>query len=218
MGTWEELKAVVAELNDDPRRPVRGFVGAVGDQPPSPPCQLSLAAWAVEIAESIAARFGNEVSLTVGALHFPDRTLPDDRLRDQSAIERLPRLPDDVEVTLSVPLVVRSGFDERAEVEFHNHVGDELVIHTNGVLTARVVVPTSSEVVGGCHGWQTAPLVVFRCAPGGRVLVPLLVGTTSFVPALGYAIPPGACAVEAVVDLHGRGRYVTRRLLMTVTP
>ena len=207
---------MVSELGDDPRRPLRGFVGAVGGRPPSPPCQLSLAAWAIEIAESIAARFGDDVSLTVGALHFPDRTLPDGRLHDQQATARLPRLPDDVEVTLPVPLVVRSGFDERAEVEFHNHRPDELVIHTNGVLTARVVVPSTGEVVGGFYGWQTVPLVVFRCAPGERVSVPLLVGTTSFVPSLGYAIPPGSCAVEAVVDLHGRGRFVTSRLPITV--
>ncbi len=210
---------MVSELSDDPRRPLRGFMGVVGERPPSPPCQLSLAAWAVEIAESIAARFGSDVSLTVGALHFPDRTLanPDGALRDQQSPERLPRLPADVEVVLPPPIVVRSGFDERGALELHNHGGDELVIHTNGVLTARVVVPSSSEVVGGFHGWQTAPLVVFRFAPGERVSVPLLVGTTSFVPALGYAIPPGAWAVEAVVDLPGRGRFVTPRLPMTVT-
>ena len=206
---------MVSELGDDPRRPLRGFVGAVGERPPSPPFQLSLAAWAVEIAESITARFGNDVSLTVAALHFPDRTLAKP---DQQATERLPRLSEDVEVTLPLPLMVHSGFDERATLELHNHSDDELVIHTNGVLTARVVVPSTGEVVGGFYGPQTLPLVIFRCARGDRVSVPLLVGTTSLVPAIGYAIPPGACSVEAVVDLHGRGRFVTPRLLMTVTP
>jgi hypothetical protein len=44
-------------------------------------------------------------------------------------------------------------------------------------------------VDGGFSGFQTLPLVVFRVAPGQTGRVPLLIGTASFTPRLGYAVP-----------------------------
>jgi hypothetical protein len=45
--------------------------------------------------------------------------------------------------------------------------------------------------VGGYTGAQHAPLQMFTATPGATIRIPLLVGTASFSPALGYALPTG---------------------------
>jgi hypothetical protein len=51
-------------------------------------------------------------------------------------------------------------------------------------------------------GAQQLPLVIFRVPPGQTGQVPLLIGTASATPHLGYAIPPGDWGIEA---LRGSG-------------
>ncbi len=78
-------------------------------------------------------------------------------------------------------------------------------VRTNGKLMAVVLAPATGNVVGGYSGAQRLPVVVFRVPPGERTTIPLLVGTASFVPELGYAVPVGAWEIAA--DLHlGDGR------------
>jgi hypothetical protein len=56
-------------------------------------------------------------------------------------------------------------------------------------------------MIGGFLSWQTLPLILFRIAPGATERVPLLIGTTSSVPSLGYAIPPGTWALRVTLTL-----------------
>jgi hypothetical protein len=125
---------------------------------------------------------------------------------------------DEVAVSLRDELEVRSGFDAISELQLRNLGSRELTIRTNGNLTARVLDPVSGEVVGGFVGAQPTPGVVFRLVAGETTSVPLLLGTTSFVRALGYAIPPGQWTFDAVLDLGDSGRYVTPQLPFTVVP
>jgi len=225
--TWavaasDEIRELVARLRDDPGRPIRGFSAAVGERVPSPSCHLTLAAWATELAESVRSRFGSEVAVTVGALSFPDRTFLSAGGGDvvvHRPPENLPRLSsEEVAVSLEGELSVRSGFDVMSEMQLRNLGARELTIRTNRNLTARVLDPTTLEVVGGFTGAQALPGRNFHAAPGEMIVIPLLVGTTSLVPALGYAIPPGNWAIDAVLDLGNGGRYVTATVPITVLP
>ena len=57
-------------------------------------------------------------------------------------------------------------------------------------------------IVGGYTGYQTAALFIFRAAPGESIGMPLLIGTASSDPKLGYAVPRGCWAIEAVPNLE----------------
>ena len=103
-----------------------------------------------------------------------------------------------------------------------NHLTTEITLATNGTITAAVTDPGSGGVVGGFIGWQTLPLILFRVAPGGSERVPLLIGTTSSTPRLGYAIPPGTWAAQATLTLGPDPRDGVRKrprpLPLTITP
>jgi len=57
---------------------------------------------------------------------------------------------------------------------------------------AVVADPQTGEAVGGFSGAQHLPLIIFRVAPGESGRVPLLIGTASFTPRLGYTAHPGS--------------------------
>ena len=125
--------------------------------------------------------------------------------------------PNEMTVELDAPIVVASGHHVHGALRFHNLSADPIVIKTNGVVTAQVVDPRTGETVGGYTGYQTAPLVRFVVDPGSTTVVPLLVGTGSRSPELGYAIPAGAWAVQATLMLEN-GRWVrTPMLPITIT-
>jgi hypothetical protein len=71
-------------------------------------------------------------------------------------------------------------------------------------------------VAGRYTGGQRLALVVFRVAPGKTERIPLLVGTSSYDPALGYAVPPGRWALFAVLRLEDGRRLKTPLLGVTV--
>jgi hypothetical protein len=73
-------------------------------------------------------------------------------------------------------------------------------------------------VVGGFSGLQHLPGVPFSVRPHFSTVVPLVVGTASVVPQLGYAVPVGEWALDAVLDVHGLGRYRTPRLPVAIVP
>ena len=97
-------------------------------------------------------------------------------------------------------------------------MGDhELTIKTNGHFTAMVFDTRTGDVVGGYWGAQRIPLITFAVFPGDHTTIPLLVGTVSFVPELGYTVPAGLWAMAT--DLHlGDGRVVrSPSLPLTIT-
>ena len=107
----------------------------------------------------------------------------------------------EIAAELDGPAVVGSGHTLRHGLLLRNRTGSELQIATNGQVTATVVDPHTGEIVGGSAGFQFLPLVIFRVAPGQTGRVPLLIGTASSTPRLGYAIPPGHWGVQATLAL-----------------
>ena len=86
-------------------------------------------------------------------------------------------------------------------------------------------------VVGGGTGIEHLVSVEISVASGATMIVPLVVGTASYVPELGHAIPAGNWAMRVVLDIQdvdgvgwqrptdraGRRRLRTPLLPITVT-
>ena len=221
MAVWVELSLTLARLLTEQPGALRRYPDPSRGEAGTPPYRISLAAWAESVAGELNRRFGDDVDLTVGALPYPPGR-PPRRARPRPPGEPADPLdPREAEAELDGPAVVRSGHTLRHRLLIRNHTGDELVIATNGQVTASVVDPESGEVVGGFAGYQTLPLVTFRAAAGQTVPIPLLIGTASRTERLGYALPPGTWGLQATLKLaRGAETYVHRRtpvLPLTIT-
>ncbi|MGA2805269.1 MAG: hypothetical protein ABSF89_12910 [Acidimicrobiales bacterium] len=227
MTVWDELKVVLLELEGkgtlvmypDPRV----------DDNRQPPFQIHLQAWATDAAESLHRRFGDDVELVVGFLRYPQRQ---PRRQHTGARDDIPDMdPTLMTVELDAPIVVASGHTVRGALRVHNLSADTIVICTNGHVTAQVLDPDTRAVVGCFAGGQILPGIYFRAAPGETVVVPVLVGTASFSPDLGYVVPAGEWAIQVILELEdenatgwqrgtsrpGRRRVRTPLLPITVT-
>lgn len=147
--------------------------------------------------EDYAARLhqvhGDALDIVVGSLPFP-ATGPERRPtrgpRTATPQSPYPELPSYLEASLMHPVSVTSGAHAHAELSLRNTGPADLVLLTTGGVVASVVDPATGEPVGGWSGAQTAPLVRLRLASAGSISVPLLIGTTSYRPELGYCVPP----------------------------
>ncbi len=170
---------------------------------------VRLRADAEHVAAELQGRYGDAIDLTVGFLHFPECAVPQAAaplLASLGQPEAVP-LPEELHVVAIEVLKVKSGANLQSAIRLINEGDVEVVAQTNGRLTPRVVDPKSNETVGGYSGAQTMPLVRFRAPAGGSVEIPLLVGTASTVPRLGYAVPPGLWAVEITLGLGVPGVF-----------
>lgn len=117
--------------------------------------------------------------------------------------------------------MVRSGHMLHHGLLLRNLTARLVSIATNGQVTAVVVDPQRAEIVGGYSGAQFALLKVFRVEPAETARIPLVIGTESFVPSLGYAVPPGDGGLQATLALGGDPRGTLRRrtpvLPLTIT-
>src|SRR5271169_665198 len=224
MDAWAELKTVLARLRAEQPGAVLGYPDLSADTSPPPPFAIVLAPWAVASARDLHEWFGDRVDLTVGALPYPPGRTPS----QPRAVRRLERVsaprqpvellnPAEVRVELAGPAAVRSGHTLRHGLLLRNLTGAELVVATNGQVTAAVVDPGSGEVVGGFSGAQTLPLITFRVVPGETERIPLLIGTASFRPALGYAVPAGQWGMQADLTF-GVGPEVSVRRRTPILP
>jgi hypothetical protein len=168
------------------------------DEGRQPPFVIGLAPWAAATAEELHRQFGDDVELTIGALPYPPGPPPRPHITGPLA-DLLD--PDEIAAELEGPAVVGSGHTLRHGLLLRNRTGRDLQIATNGQVTAVVVDPHSGEVVGGYAGFQQLPLIIVRVAPGQTGRVPLLIGTASCTPRLGYAIPPGDWGIQATLTL-----------------
>ena len=114
-------------------------------------------------------------------------------------------------VALDGPATVSSGHTLHHHLTVHNLTGTELQVATNGQVAAAVVNPLTGETVGGYSGMQTLPLKVYRATPGGSMRIPLLVGTASSRPQLGYTVPPGEWGIQVTLTLGPDPRSSPRR-------
>jgi hypothetical protein len=213
------LEEIRAEATDMARSTEMGSISGSGIS--NGRVRLSLWASQEDLAQRLHARYGRAVDLTVGYLHYPDRALLrfDGTPLERPTVDRPPLLPaDQVAVTVPEPLHVRSGHHLRSELWVHNLGATDIVVNTNGIVTAMVVDPETNERVGGYEGAQTLPLVRYTAFPGQTVKIPLLIGTACAVGRLGYATPPGDWAIEVILGLGDeRGWFITPHLPLTVT-
>jgi hypothetical protein len=210
MGTVEELADLLDRLKNEPEHPLRGFSNPRLNQPRFP---IRLAAWATELAAELEAGYGDLIVLQVGHLDYPARTR-----RSVLRPTARPPLLDALRATVvSVEqLEVRSGHHIRSTVSIQNRGEHPLVIRTNGVVQSVIVDPANGEVVGSFAGAQSLPLVRFQADPGQAISAPILIGSASLRPELGYAVPPGLWALEAILEVEGVGRYRSSLLPITV--
>jgi hypothetical protein len=162
-----------------------------------------------DLAQQLLESFGDAVELRVGFLRYPEPALGDSDSRRRSTPEReqLSLLPPEVTVSVDDGLEVRSGDHLSNILHVSNGGTDEIVIMTNGNVTARIVDPKTGDVVGAYEFAQTAVGIPFRVPPHGSVDVPLLVGTASTNSHLGYCVPPGHWAIDVSLNLVGRGDF-----------
>ena len=229
MTSWDELRVILRDLETAEPRPFWTSPASRAEKV-APPFRIMLRPWAVEVAAQLDARFGNDVLLTVGFLPYPVPRPTDPLGADRSAPSASEEpLLDASEVGFAPvqPLVVRSGYDIHSELLVSNRGTIPVVIENPGAQLGHVLDPATGQVVGDsaeAHAWAgTAPwvravpiqkrpaLVPFTALPGEAVTVPILVGTASYRRSLGYAVPPGEWAAEAVLDLGTEGR---RRALL----
>jgi hypothetical protein len=214
MAVWGELRVALARVLEERPGALTRYPDLDQRDGGALPYRIGLAAWAEADAGELYRRFGDLVSLTVGALPYPpgasaDRPVPSP---GQAAD---PLGPEEADVELDGPAVVRSGHTLRHGLLVRNRSGAELAIATNGVITAFVVDLGRGEVVGGFSGAQHLPLITFRVPPAGTERIPLLIGTASVDERLGYVVPPGDWGVQVTLDLMPGGEppYNRERIL-----
>jgi hypothetical protein len=218
MTVWDDLKRVIVRLRDEQPDALLGYPDPSCDEGRQPPFEIHLAPWAASTAADLFDQFGDAVDLTVGALPFPPGRSLGPR---QDVLQRADPLdPDQAAVELDGPAVVPSGHTLRHGLLVRNRSPIEIQVATNGAVTAIVVDPETEHVVGGFAGAQRMPLVWFRVAPGATERIPLLIGTASFEPELGYTVPAGHWGIEATLTLGRNPDSPCRRtpvLPLTVT-
>jgi len=173
-----------------------------------------------EYAAHLRHLYGDAIDIMVGSFHFPDMG-PDPWLArvTRPAVAPSPlelALPPFVVASLEHEVSVVSGQNTRTKLLLRNTGTDDLVLNTNGMVTASVVEPATGERVGGFAGAQTVPLVRFQLAGGASVSVPMLIGTTSTKSELGYCVPAGAWAITVILNFEGMDPCITPLLPLMV--
>ncbi len=217
MAVWNEVKLALVRLRDQEPGSLTGYPMPEVDEGRHPPFDIHLAAWATGTAEELHRQFGDNVDLTVGALPYPPGRQPQRSPVPGQPPELLD--PHEIAAELDGPAVVRSGETLRHGLLLRNLTGQGLQVETNGHVTAIVVDPESGETVGGLSGPQLLPLIVFRVAPGQTERIPLLIGTDSTMPQLGYTIPAGNWGLQVTLRLgpHRRDSPGRRTPILPLT-
>ena len=200
---WDELRRALGYLMREQPGALLEFPDPHSEHGQPPPFQIRLAPSALATAEDLHRRFGDDVLLTVGYLPYPPDRPPDPVLgRPSLQPPGQPLDPRETDAQLDGPATVRSGQTLHHGLLVGNLTDRELTIATNGQVTAAVVDPRTGLVVGGFAGAQTLVGINFQVVPGATERIPLLIGTASVVPDLGYTVPPGTWGIEVPLDLQ----------------
>lgn len=199
---WDLVRVKLAEIEQRTPGALQSWPDPRVTSPRPTPISVELAAWATDVAADLHARFGDQVRLTVGAMSYPDRTMV--RIAEAFAPALTPAEDHGLRVTMATPVHVRSGHSLKTAVQVTSTAPAGGELHTNGHLSA-VVIDSDESVIGVYAGAQHMPLVRFGLPPSEPVEVPLLIGTASLAPELGYAVPPGEWRLWAELPLSGIG-------------
>jgi hypothetical protein len=213
--SWERLRGELLRLRDAQPRVLVGYpMPNPGYH--RPPVEIHLTPDAEATAADLHARFGDFVSLRVGALAYPPESAPPPN-PPVASDDAAPVDPAEFHVALDGPLTIRTGGTTTHHLLVTNLTEADVGIETNGHLTATIVDPDTGVSVGGYAGAQRLPLVTFTAAPATTLRIPLLVGTASYRPALGYTVPPGAWCLSAPIRLADGRHLTTPPLAVTIT-
>lgn len=219
LSAWEQLRHDLINLRDQRPRVLQMYPTAEpGYQRPPVRLHLEPSAPAVAAAAELHDRYGDFLSLHVGALAYPPN--PDSGRTPRTRTtepHRDPVDPDEMVLKLDGSLSIRSGQTATHTLLLLNASDHPITVKTNGNLTAVITAPATGTTVGGSTGWQIQPLITFTANPGQTVHIPLLVGTASFTTDLGYTIPAGAWQLTAPMDLEDGRHLVTPPMEFTVT-
>jgi len=217
MAVWDEVKVVLARLRQQQREALQEYPDPTSEYR-RPPVAITLAPWAVAIAEDLRRRFGDDVDLTLGALAYPQGEPR--RILTRPPAESLD--PRRATVDLDGPAVVGCGHTGWHGLLVQNLGGEDLEVATNGHVTAEVVDPATGEMVGRSVGAERMPLIVFRIGPGQTERIPLLIGTAGLTSEIGYAVPAGTWGLQVDLELDPTAPQASRRrtpvLPLTITP
>ncbi|WP_405069687.1 hypothetical protein OG558_08320 [Kribbella sp. NBC_01510] len=213
MAGWESLRVDLRRLRDESPGALVVF--------PAPDFErrerrfrIDLAAWATDIAVMLNAKYGDVVDLRVGAMTFPARQL---WVTDYSRqLHGEPAESAGLDVQPLSPLTVRTGWYKHQDVLVTNRAAHEQVLLTAGDLTSAVT-DSSGSVVGLYVGPHTMARVGFAIEPHQSRPVPVLIGTASVVPDLGYAVPPGQWQL-VIAPQTDNGNILTAPMEITITP
>ncbi|HQU00091.1 MAG TPA: hypothetical protein PLG60_06255, partial [Acidimicrobiales bacterium] len=136
-----------------------------------------------DLAQRLLDAYGDAVRLRVGFLSYPDPTMIDTHVPQHRppAPEQPPLLAaEELQVSVAEGLEVQSGGHLGTVLHVHNVGTQEIVVLTNGAVTAVTVDPRTGSVVGGYEFAQHMPEIEFRIPPGDIVDIPLLVGTAAY--------------------------------------
>lgn len=213
---WDELRQALRQIRAEQPEALLSYPDPDDGDQRNPPFFVNLAPWVTAVAEDLNRRFGSDVTLRVGGLSYPSGA-------SVAAVrgfgESLAPAPgNEVSVELDGPLTVRSGHTADHGLLVTNQTEAELAIHSKGQLTAKILDLASGRVVGGFAGAQRLPLKVFQIPAGETTRIPLLVGTASFRPELGYAIPPGRWGLTADLRLNSGRLLRLPTLFVDVLP
>ena len=166
---------------------------------------LDIGLWAdqVELAASLHQRYGEAVVITVGYFPYPD--IESGRAAAVASNQEpadLAALPHEVSLTLEEGIEIRSGSHVSSQLTIRNESTLDLVA---GKLLPSVVDPTTGRVVGGYEGAITLELRRYHVPAGASQAIPVLIGTASTRPELGYAVPPGPWAIRMLLQLGDGG-------------
>ncbi|WP_329482578.1 hypothetical protein OG555_10240 [Kribbella sp. NBC_01484] len=213
MAGWESLRVDLRRLREESPGALVVF--------PAPDFErrerrfrIDLAAWATDIAVMLNAKYGDVVDLRVGAMTFPARQL---WVTDYSRqLHGEPAESAGLDVQPLSPLTVRTGWYKHQDVLVTNRTAHEQVLLTNGHLRSAVT-DNSGSVVGLHVGPHTLAGVGFAIEPHQSRPVPVLIGTASVVPDLGYAVPPGQWQL-VIAPQTDNGNMLTAPMEITITP
>ena len=212
MGGWDSLRVELRRLLEESPDAFM-FLPDPDSERSEKRIRIGLAAWATDIAADFHARYGDLLDLHVGMMRFPGRELLGNAHLLQ--VHGEPAEGAGFGVEPLAPLTVRSGRHAHRDLLITNRTERTELLITNGELSSAVT-NSSGAVVGRFAGPHTLARVGFEIAPQQTRPVPVLIGTASMVPELGYAVPPGQWTLVVVLQTE-TGSMLLAPLDLTVS-